>query len=267
MCGLGRGIDASGRLADDAIARALDALAGFRPIIDRAERVQIVATSASRDATNRESFFDQVEAVTGHRPELISGEAEAGFAFTGATSWRDRSTSACVVDIGGGSTEFVFGFDRPGYAISVDMGSVRLTDRLLLERPVTQVDLEEARSQVREAFATVSLPAEPATVIGVAGSCTSVAAMCSGLEHYDRARVHGAQVSAGDVDALVERLASMSLSETERIPALEPARAPVILGGALVLAGVFDTLGIEQMIVSERDLLHGVAAALLAQST
>ncbi len=264
IVGLGHGLDATGRLSTEAMARAEAALAGFAPLIEGVNACRVVATSASRDAANRDEFFERVEAVLGTRPTLISGDEEAGYAFAGATSWLDES-QVVVVDIGGGSTEFVAGRSHPEYSMSVDIGSVRLTDRLLASRPVDADVLDAAARMVADAFAAVHPPS--GTVIGVAGTCTSAAALAAGLAAYDRDVVHGFRLGRRQVAAVVERLAGLSIEATAALPSLEPKRAPVILGGTVVLAGVYAHLGIEELIVSERDMLHGVALAVLSEST
>lgn len=263
VCGLGRGVDGSGRLGADAIARTVAVLEKFAQPIRGADRVRVVATSASRDAANRGEFFDAAEDVLGHRPELITGETEAELSFSGAAL--GRPGPVLVIDVGGGSTEFVFGTSRPDYAESVDIGSVRLTDRLLVNAPPSGPAVAAARQVVSESVAKVTPPVRASEVVGVAGTFTSLAAMALGLVEYDRTCVHNSVLSLGDVTTLVQELAILTVEQIEQIPSLDAARAPVILGGAIVVEQVMDTLAIPRVTVSEHDLLDGVARSLLPE--
>ncbi len=265
VCGLGRGVDDSGRLSTPAIARTVAVLEDFRVHVDDVPRVRVIATSASRDAANRDEFFDAAERVFGHRPELISGSEEAELSFAGATSDRDDTGPVLVIDIGGGSTEFVFGRSRPEYARSIDMGSVRLTDRLLGARPVDRGGLEAARREVRAALEPITIPGRPDLAIGVAGTFTSLVAMVLQLPVYDRRQVHQSRLNLEAVTELVRELATRSIEETAAIPSLDPERAPVILGGAIVAEQTMATLGLGEITVSEHDILDGVARSLLPQ--
>ena len=246
VTGLGRGVDAAGMLSEEAMDRSLLALAEFggRMKEARVDRRRAVATSASRDAANSAPFFDRAELALGVRPELISGEEEARLAFAGASG--QHPEPLLVIDIGGGSTEFV---TRAG-GTSYEIGSVRLTDRLLAERPVPGPVLASARAMVTEALGGVS--AFNGSVMGVAGTWTSLAAM----EETEK-------LSRAVVTAWVERLAAMSLEETAGIPGLDPARAPVMLGGAIVAEGAMSAAGAEEVTVSHHDLLDGIIASLI----
>jgi exopolyphosphatase / guanosine-5'-triphosphate,3'-diphosphate pyrophosphatase len=260
VTGLGRGVDRTGVLSPAAIEESLAALARFRAEMDRAEveKRAAIATSASRDAANREEFFDLAESALGVRPSLITGKEEARLAFAGATRQVDATEPIVVSDIGGGSTEFV----TDGGEVSFDIGSVRLTERVINSRPASPNEMSAARELVAEVFAEVAL--ETGTLIGVAGTWTSLAAIAQGLPEYSRYRVHGYRMSGGSLADVVDSLSSMTLEETAAIPALDPGRAPVILGGALVAEGVMDTLDIEEVTVSEHDTLDAVAMELLA---
>lgn len=249
VTGLGRGVDAAGLLSEEAMDRTLLALAEFGARMNeaRVDRRRAVATSASRDAANSSRFFDRAELALGVRPELISGEEEARLAFAGAS--RERPEPLLVIDIGGGSTEFV---THTG-ANSYEIGSVRLTDRLLAERPVAEPVVTSARTMVTEALLGVT----PFTgsVVGVAGTWTSLGAM-----------EESESLSRTAVTAWVERLAAMSLEETAGIPGLDPARAPVMLGGAIVAEGAMKAVGADAVAVSHHDLLDGVIASLIGTS-
>lgn len=261
VVGLGRGLYPSRVLQGDAIARVVAALAPHRDVFAAADAAQIVATSASRDALNREQFFDTVAESTGVRPTLISGEHEAAMAFAGAAS--AVAGPVMVVDIGGGSTEFVSGHVGVESAVSIDIGSVRLTELHLGVGPVSQQQLAEARAVVAEALSTIAMTDR--TVVGVAGTVTTVAGTLLGLDTHDRSVVHLASLDSANVTELADRLATMTTDEIARVGTIGAARAPVILGGLLVLEGAFHALGVEVMVASERDILHGAAMALVSQ--
>ncbi len=263
---LGEGVDRTRRLDPTAIARTLAVLAAFRErlTILGVDVVRAVATSACRDATNRDQFLAPAAEVLEEVPEVISGEVEAGLAFRGAISGVDGPPPWLVVDVGGGSTEFVYGEEAPEYLVSVDVGSVRLTERTVPDRPAPPPQLEAARREVVRALRGVQLPAPPRTPIGVAGTFTSLAAFALDLPAYDAERVHGSRLTAAMCGRLVDRLAAMTVAETAAIPSLDPARAPVLLGGAIVVATVLAELRLAELAVSERDLLDGVALGLLS---
>ena len=256
VTGLGRGVDATGELNQEAVDRTLLALSEFGARMRDAgvERKRAVATSASRDARNRERFFDQAELALGIRPEMISGDEEAGLAFAGATAGIDRSGPHLVIDIGGGSTEFV----TIEGGRSFDIGSVRLTDRLLKDRPSPPDQIGAARAMVAEMF----LPVTPfvGAVIGVAGTWTSLARIKHG--QGNGAGPDPSELSPEDIRGLVERLGSLSVEQTAALPGLDPARAPVILAGAIVAEGAAAAVAADKVTVSEHDLLDGVVAAL-----
>lgn len=247
VTGLGSGVDANGRLSEEAIDRTLLALAEFGARMNKAQVSQrrAVATSAARDASNRDQFFDRAELALGVRPELISGEEEARLAYVGSVA--GRADNPLVVDIGGGSTEFV----TASGGMSYEIGSVRLTDRVLETRPASVEQLTKARAMVAETFLEVTPHAGPA--LGVAGTWTSLGSM----EGSD-------SLTLGMVSAWIDRLAGMSIEETARIPGLDPARAPVMLAGAVVAEGAMTAVGAASIEVSKHDLLDGITAGLLA---
>lgn len=263
VVGLGVGVEATGRLDREAMDRALSALSEFTPFVAASSRCSVIATAASRDAANREIFFDQVESILGHRPSLITGEREAAFSFAGATSGRGGGPFL-VVDIGGGSTELVAGSTHPEASISVQMGSVRLTERARLEVPANGEAVARAAAEASQALVAAPDMAFEQT-IAVAGTFTSLAALSLELETYDSDAVHGFRLEATEIDRLVELLASLSLSETQALPTMEPRRAPYILAGAIVAQQVARRFGLDEFVVSERDLLDGVVASLLPQ--
>lgn len=264
VVGLGRGVDRTGALAPETMERALAVLGEFgRSLAEhRVGAVRAVATSASRDAANAGDFLDRVAAVLGTRPEIIPGTEEAALSFAGATAGIPGTGPVLVIDPGGGSTEFVFGDREPVWATSIDIGSVRLTDRLLPDRPARPGQLDIARNHVRGLFGAVDLPGVPERAIGVAGTFTSLAAIALGLEVYDPGRVHGSVLTLDALDDLVTRLAGLTVEETAAIPSLDPQRAPVLLAGAVVAAAAAECSGADRVVVSETDMLDAIAASL-----
>lgn len=258
VTGLGRGVDSSGVLSEPRVIETLAVFERFSRIMGDSgvERRIAIATSASRDAANRNEFFDRAETALGVRPTLISGDEEARFAYRGATAGFEGEWPVLVSDIGGGSTEFVT--EQEG--ISIDVGSVRVTERTIFSRVATPQEVAAARQMVADAFE--SLPEfEVATLIGVAGTWTSIASVARALPKG--ASVHGREVGRTEVDQIAEILSRLTVEETAELPGLEPKRAPVFLGGVLVAAGVMEALGVGRVVVSERDTLDGVAMSLL----
>jgi exopolyphosphatase/guanosine-5'-triphosphate,3'-diphosphate pyrophosphatase len=260
VTGLGRGVDRTGFLSPEGIEDSLAALARFGREMDDAsvERRLAIATSAARDASDREAFFDLAESALGVRPTLITGEIEARLAFAGATAASDHEPPVVVSDIGGGSTEFV----TADTAVSIDIGSVRLTERSIPSRPAPAAELDAARDLVARLFEPVDL--EAMTLIGVAGTWTSLAAIALELPEYSRDLVDGYRMQRETLTAVIESLSGKSVEETAAIASLDPKRAPVILAGSLVAEGVMDVLGAERVLVSEHDSLDGAAMELLA---
>lgn len=267
ITGLGSGVDETGRIGPtgyEATMRVIERYAANVREHDAAT-LEAVATSASRDAANGSALMDDIERVLGTRPRVIGGDVEAVLAFGGATARLPPRDRKLVIDIGGGSTEFVFGALEPTYVTSIDMGSVRLTDRRVLRRPVPPDMIEAVRAECVRAFAPVELPAKPDRAIGVAGTFTSLAAIAMDLDRYDRDVVHGSALRIDDVHRLVESLARLTVTETERIPSLDPARAPVVFAGAVVAEQAMAHCGLDAVTISEYDLLDGLAASALAR--
>jgi exopolyphosphatase/guanosine-5'-triphosphate,3'-diphosphate pyrophosphatase len=266
---LGQGVGASGRLAPEAVERTLDCLRGYREILDRhgVERVRVAATSASRDAANRDEFFGAVEALIGTRPELLSGDEEGRLSFRGATGELDPAKGPfLVVDIGGGSTEFIVGTDRVEGVMSVDIGCVRLTEKFLHHDPPQPEELSACISLTDAYLDDVvrEIPAaEARTLVGLAGTVTTVAAVEIGLETYDRDRIHHFHLTREAAEDVFRTLATESRADRVHNPGLEEARADVIVGGCCVLVALFRRLGFDEMIVSEADILDGLALSLL----
>jgi exopolyphosphatase / guanosine-5'-triphosphate,3'-diphosphate pyrophosphatase len=265
---LGEGLEASGRLSDAAMARVSDALASYREAIDAygAERVVAVATSAMRDAANGPAFRDDIQRRFGMDARTISGDEEARLTFLGATSGRDAAAATLVIDIGGGSTEFVTG--RPGadpdFHVSTRMGSVRHTERHLHHDPPTADELdalaEDARATV-EADVPADVREHVDAGIAVAGTATSLAAIDQELDPYDPEKVHGYRLSLARCKALLERLAGLTVAERRELAGLHPDRAPTIVAGAGILLESMRAFGLDSVEISETDILHGAALA------
>lgn len=264
VTGLGKGVDKSGRLSEDAIARTVAVLAEYGQECRKAgvHRLRAVATSASRDAANADEFLTQVHEVLGVRPEVIAGTEEAGLSFAGATSDAPVEGPYLVIDIGGGSTEFVWSTEGTISAVSTDIGSVRLTERVAMDRPATFEELHSAAGVAERILGSAAVPSREWTVLGVAGTWTSLAAISLRLSAYDRSHVHHSRLDRRAVDRLVGNLASLTIKQTAAIPALDPARAPVILGGAIIAREAMRTVGATEVIVSEHDLLDGLIASM-----
>lgn len=268
---LGQGVDRTGRLAPEALDRTFAATRDYASAIAAfgAERVRFVATSASRDADNSAEFVDGVRSILGIEPEILAGEEEAALSFAGAT--RELLADGIpapylVADIGGGSTELVLG-DGSGLisARSADIGCVRLTERHFTSDPPTAAQVEAARE---DAEAGISLAAETValrtaqTLVGVAGSVTTVAAMALDLPAYDSRTIHRARISADDIRDVTARLLGSTADERAALPFMHPGRVDVIGAGALVLATLVDRLALAEVVVSEHDILDGTAWSL-----
>jgi exopolyphosphatase/guanosine-5'-triphosphate,3'-diphosphate pyrophosphatase len=248
---LGEGVDERRKLLPLPIARVRNALSEYRRELERAgaERTLAIGTSAIRDAENGEAFLGEIEWSDGYSTPLLSGEEEGELTRRGVAGESELATGTLVLDVGGGSTELIV----DGSRTSLDLGCVRLTERFLAADPPTRDELDTAAAQVREA-----LPAlEPKRAIGVAGTVTTLAAL--ELGGYDPERVHGHRSSRDEIEAQLERLASLPLPVRRALPGLEPERAPVIVAGAIIVREVLDRYGLDELRVSERDILHGAA--------
>ena len=283
---LGQGVDATGRLAPVALARTMGALRSYAAIVAAtgASAVRMVATSATRDAANAADFVTGVRGVLGVGPEVLSGDEEALLSFTGATTelavaarpgaGGGRATAGpvnppyLVADIGGGSTEFVLG-DPPvvAGAVSVDIGCVRMTERHLRSDPPTPAEVAAARADIGAALDVVAAKiavADARTLVGLAGSVTTVAALALGLDAYDAGRIHHARIGAGQVHEQTARLLAMPQAERARLGVMHPGRVDVIGGGALVLEAIMTRFGFADVLASEHDILDGIAWSLAA---
>jgi exopolyphosphatase/guanosine-5'-triphosphate,3'-diphosphate pyrophosphatase len=283
---LGQGVDKTGRLAPEALARTIGALRDYAGIItgSGAQAVRMVATSATRDAANAAEFVHQVSQVLGVTPEVLTGAEEAMLSFTGATAElaADHDQGPFLVaDIGGGSTEFVLGEAAPAAtgsvpgsagaaasgvrAISVNVGCVRMTERHLHGDPPTDQQVAAATADIDAALGAV-IEAVPVTrarvLVGLAGSVTTVAAIAMGLPAYDAAGIHHARVSAADVHAVTGTLLAQDRSTRAKIGVMHPGRVDVIGGGALILDRIMERFGFAEVLVSEHDILDGMAWSL-----
>ncbi len=267
VTGLARGVESTGSFGRAAYRSTVSTITGYMSVIEAhgVEVIEAVATSASRDAANGEMLMDDLERILGQRPTIIDGDHEATLAFSGATHELASGMSKLVIDVGGGSTEFAFGIEEPSYTMSINMGSVRLTDRYVDDRPVAASTVEQIRSVCDAAFTAVALPSTPDVAIGVAGTFTNVSAMSMHLDVYDRAAIHRSELSVGSLGELIDRLASMTVGQTAAIPSLDAARARVILAGAIAAERAIVRCGLDSITISEHDLLDGLVAVASAR--
>ncbi|MBW5485760.1 Ppx/GppA phosphatase family protein [Streptomyces bambusae] len=276
---LGQGVDRTGRLAPEALERTFAACREYAAVIKElgAEKIRFVATSASRDAENRDDFGRGILDILGVEPEVISGEQEAEFSFTGAT----KSLAAAgadhldkpflVVDIGGGSTEFVVGEEHVRAARSVDVGCVRMTERHLVvdgvvTDPPTSAQVAAIRADIEAALdrAAETVPlAEARTLVGLAGSVTTVAGIALGLAEYDSAAIHHAVIPYEQVREISERMLTSTHAERAALGVMHPGRVDVIGAGALVLRVLMERIGATEVVVSEHDILDGIAWSMV----
>lgn len=273
---LGEGVDETKRLAPEAIERTTAVLREYRRAMDAAGvgPVRMTATSAARDASNRDEFFLAAEAIVGVRPELLGGDEEARLSFAGATASLDPADGPFLVaDIGGGSTEFAVGPDpdgdrlTPTGVVSVDVGCVRITERFLHHDPPTPVELAQALSVVEDYLDDVrrAIPgiADVRRFVGLAGTVTTVAAVEIGLAEYDRDRIHHFVLSREAAEDVFRTLATEKRADRVFNPGLEAARADVIVGGCVVLVAIMRRFGFRECLVSEQDILDGLVMSLL----
>jgi exopolyphosphatase / guanosine-5'-triphosphate,3'-diphosphate pyrophosphatase len=279
---LGRGVDATRRFDPAALARTLEVVGGYadRCRALEVEAIRVVATSATRDVRNREEFVAGVLARTGVEPEVLSGEQEAAATWAGATAGLPGAERTLVVDIGGGSTEFITGVPgrsgKPEAMVSLDVGCVRLTERHLHTDPPTATEVAAMRADVRAHLARLAGVLDPGTgslqraspasrMVGVAGTVTTVVALCLGLPAYDPRAIHHATVEAGQVGATAARLLALTVAERAALPVMAKGREDVIAAGAVVLDEVCRWFGFDRIMASETDILDGVLLGLAAR--
>ena len=266
---LGQGVDENKAFRPDAINRTLLAVKSFKEIIDKnkVDEIRFCATSATRDATNRNLFIDGVRDILNVQVEVIPGEEEAALSFTGATYQLDQGSGPfLVVDIGGGSTEFVYGDKKVISAKSVNIGCVRMSERHLLSQPPTMDQIARAIVDIDIAItqAAVSVPINSAKIlIAVAGTATTVAAAALNLSKYDRDAIHLSKISADKVHKVAQMFQSMNKSEISALPYMHEGRVDVITAGSLVLSRVMAATGAVEFVASESDILDGMAFSLI----
>ncbi|HEV2759706.1 MAG TPA: Ppx/GppA phosphatase family protein [Acidimicrobiales bacterium] len=266
---LGQGVDATGRLADEAIARTVAVLREYREVLDRhgVERIRMTATSAARDASNRDDFFTAATAAVGVSPELLGGDEEARLSFLGATAELDPDDGPFLVaDIGGGSTEFAVGTREPDGVLSTDIGCVRLTEKFLHSDPPAPEELSQAfdvvRGHLEDVARVIPSAAEARRFVGLAGTVTTMAAVELGLATYDRERIHHFVLTRAAAEDVFRTLATESRRQRIHNPGLEEARADVIVGGAVVVVAIMRYFELQECLVSEADILDGLVLRL-----
>jgi exopolyphosphatase/guanosine-5'-triphosphate,3'-diphosphate pyrophosphatase len=271
---LGQGVDATGEFHPDALTRTFAATDAYAALIRDAgvpsSRIRFVATSASRDARNREVFFAGISDRLGVTPEVISGDTEAQLSFVGALSRvRPSAEPVLVIDIGGGSTELIVGTAAGVVesAISLDIGSVRLTERFLSAHPPAPEAVAAAAAHVDSLLDTTGIDfAAVGTWIGVAGTATTLAGVQLGLEQYDRSRVHGSMIGMAALRGLFAQLAGSTVDQIKALPSMHPGRADVVTAGTLIAVRIAERLRVDGWLVSESDILDGTALDLLRQT-
>jgi exopolyphosphatase/guanosine-5'-triphosphate,3'-diphosphate pyrophosphatase len=266
---LGKGVDATGRLEPGAIERTLAVLREYRGVIDGhggVAGIRMAATSASRDAVNRDDFFGPAAEILGVQPELLSGEEEAALSFRGATAGLDpREGPWLVLDIGGGSTEFALGSDRVEASMSVQVGCVRMTEKHLHHDPPLPEELSnciaEVQAHVEDVQRQMPMVSAARRMVGLAGTITNVAAVEIGLAQYDPDAIHHFELTKAAAEDVFRTLATEPLADRVHNPGLERERADVIVGGLCVLVAVMRTLCFDRLLVSESDILDGLIAS------
>jgi len=265
---LGQGVNQTHRLDPDAIARTVDVIREYQEAIatHNARRVRVAATSASRDATNRDDFFDPVEKLLEVRPELLSGDEEARLEFLGATAGLTEPQPYLVVDVGGGSTEFIVGADQPDGLISIDVGCVRLTEQFLHSDPPSPEELSVAVSAVRDHLAdvdrTVPAAGQAKTLIGTAGTVWTMGAIELGVDASDHAHIDHFRLSRASAEEIFRTLATEPIARRRHNPGLEPGRVDVIVGGVIVVVSVLRHWSFDDLLISEADILDGLARSI-----
>lgn len=266
----GQGVDRSRMLSSEALTRTLQTIADYAATCGEYDvrRLRITGTSAVRDARNRDDFLSAVRDLTGQEPELLTGEQEARVTFAGVLSDLAEAPMV-VVDIGGGSTELIYGHGAPEKLMSLDVGCVRMFEKHLSSDPPTEAELEALRTEVMselQAFKNECPVPAGTRFVGVAGTVTQLAALKSGLPLYDPEVTHQMGLSHGDVRLLAKRLQRLPLEKRRRVKALEPGRADVIVAGVEILLCVMETFDVGEIVVSEKDILDGLVIELLERS-
>lgn len=266
---LGRGVDRTHRLDPQAIEETVAAVRTFAAEARAAGATQIacVATSAARDASNGAAFFTRVAAEAGVTVETIPGHDEAALSFEAAARDFADGRPMVVIDIGGGSTEFIYGARKPDFSTSLDLGSVRMTERFLHSDPPTALELAALNAAVDAALAPLPAPPPGARVVGIAGTITTLAAVKQRLVHYDGARVHGSELTHADLASLVRRLSELTEDERRGVAGIPPKRADVIVAGAAIAERALARLGAGTMTVSDRGVRWGLLYRRFGQNS
>jgi len=261
---LGRGVDRTRELSREGIDATLEAVRAFSDEARAlgAEGLAISATSAARDARNGRDFLDEARARAGVEVEIIGGDHEARLTWRAVVQDFGGTTPLCVIDIGGGSTEYIHGTaaGHRTYERSLDIGSVRLTERFMPSDPPSPEELTHVLRHLSEALAQLPPPPPGARVIGVAGTVTTLQSVALGLEPYDASRIHGSALSLATLASLTQRLAALPLEERRALPGLQPKRADVIVAGALILLASMQHLGATELLVGDRGVRWGLMA-------
>lgn len=268
---LGEGVDRRRVLAPQALQRTLGVIADYAAVCGEygVERLRVTGTSAVRDAHNREEFFEGVERLTGTRPEMLTGADEALTTFAGAVSDLPDRAATLVVDIGGGSTELIYGTEEPEDLVSLDIGCVRMLEKYLETDPPTRDEIDALRAEAMEALTGFrnAVRVDPGTrLVGVAGTVTQLAALKAGNAVYDPEVTHHMVLTHGDVRLLAKRLGSLPYEKRRRLTGLDPARADVIVSGAEILMCVMEAFDLGEITVSEKDILDGLVMQMLTTS-
>jgi len=268
---LGEDVNRTKVIKPEAMNRTLDVLTKYKDLMDRhgVEKSKVISTSAMRDAKNSSEFISLTKERLGLKIEVISGEEEGRLTFSGATgqdSLVSKGALALVVDVGGGSTEYIYGRDQEVYgATSLDIGSVRLSELFLKHDPPLEEELVEVRKMIRKVadpvFSEIAAQ-NPSVMIAVAGTATQLSAVEYGVEPYDPEKIHGSKITLPQLKALIARLSSLPLEERKKVKGMHPQRADVIIPGALILEETLEALGLPEMVVGERDILDGVIYSL-----
>ena len=271
ITGLGKNAGPGGQLQAEAIERTTTVLKEYARIITENDvaMIRVAATAAMREAPNADAVLDRVEAILGVRPKIIPGEMEATLTFIGVLSdplIANMGLEYYIYDIGGGSTEIMQGFDRPRILKSLPLGCVKLRDRLLLNDPPTEVEIQSARDHARGVLESEFSPQpRPHTVaLAVAGTATTLASIEMGLERYDPDQIHRFRLPIEAVEDRLASLAALPLSERQKVVGLEPERADTIVSGAIILSTIMRFFGHHEVLISERDILDGLAMTAIA---
>jgi exopolyphosphatase/guanosine-5'-triphosphate,3'-diphosphate pyrophosphatase len=266
---LGEGVDRTKVLGTEALTRTLECVAEYAALCGEldVERLRVAGTSAVREASNRDALFESVRTLTGAEPELLSGTDEARLTFLGTLTDLVVADAVLLVDIGGGSTELVYGIEEPEHSLSLDIGCVRLHERFLASDPPSAAELEELRDHVRRVLAEQAFEVPAGTrLVGVAGTVTQLAALKAGVDSYDPEVTHHSVLSHGDVRRLARRLEILPFEQRKQVKGLVPGRVDVIVSGAEILLCVMDAFEAPDVLVSEKDILDGLVLELLDSS-